>query len=65
MMIKVNFGEWIKVWRFKQIKTLILKILESDDLKQIKDDWWKFKKYVSDFNQVQKRKIVCIICAWF
>ena len=57
MMIKVDFGKWMKAWRFRQIKTLIPKIMESEVLKQSKDDWWKFKQRVSDFNKIQKEKL--------
>ena len=33
------------------------KIMESEVLKQRKDDWWKFKQRVSDFNKIQKEKL--------
>ena len=57
MIIKVDFGKWMKAWRFRQIKTLIPKIMESEVLKQRKDDWWKFKQRVSDFNKIRKEKL--------
>ena len=47
----------MKAWGFRQIKTLIPKIMESEDFKQSKDEWWKFKQRVSDFNKMRKEKL--------
>ena len=57
MMITVDFSKWIKAWRFRRIKTLIPKIMESEVLKQRKDNWWKFNQRVSDFNKIQKENL--------
>ena len=31
--------------------------MESEDFKQSKDEWWKFKQRVSDFNKMRKEKL--------
>ena len=57
MMTKVDSRKWMKAWRVRQIKTLIPIIMESEDLKQSKDNWCRFKQRVSDFNKIQKEKL--------
>ena len=40
---RVNFGDYMKLWRFKQIKDIIPMIMEDKELEDI-DDWWKLKR---------------------
>ncbi len=51
---QVNFGRWMKSWRFRQIKGLICRIMESSELEEAKDDWWKFKQRLLDVNKRRK-----------
>ena len=46
----VNFGRWMKAWRFRQLKLFIPRLMECEEMKAAGDDWWRFKKRVNDFN---------------
>ena len=54
----VNFGKYMKYWRFKQIKNYAPKVMESKELKEMADDWWRFKKRVDEFNETRKRELL-------
>ena len=50
---KIDYGKYMKVWRFKELKMYIPKVMEDEGLKET-DDWWKFKTRV---NWNEKRKM--------
>ena len=54
---RVNFGKYMKHWRFKQIKAYVPQVMESEELKGEADDWWRFKKRVDEFNANRKREL--------
>ena len=53
----VNFGKWMKQWRFRQLKIFIPKLMECEELKAANDDWWQFKKRVDDFNTNRRNNL--------
>ena len=56
----VDFGTYIKLWRFKELHALVPKIMEDNILKEEGDDWWQFKSQMNSINN--SRKIfTCII----
>ena len=57
IMKPVDFGEHMMAWRFRQIKTLIPKIMESEELRSGNDDWWQFKDRVAKFNANRREKV--------
>ena len=57
LLLEVDFGNYMKDWRFKQIKYYISHIMEDIDLKTNEDDWWRFKKRVQNFNNNRKENI--------
>lgn len=46
----VNFGRWMKAWRFRQLKLFIPRLMECEEMKAAGDDWWPFKKRVNDYD---------------
>ena len=55
---RINFGKYMKHWRFKQIKTYVPQVMESKELKEHADDWWRFKTRVDEFNETRKRELL-------
>ena len=55
--IKVNFGMYMKLWRFKEIKQFISTLMKEEEVKK-EDSWWKVKGIINKF--IQKRKEVII-----
>ena len=53
----VNFGKWMKKWRFRQLKLFIPRLMESEELKVANDDWWQFKERVDDFNTNRRNNL--------
>ena len=53
----IDFGVWMKAWRFRQIKSLIPQIMEAEYLNEQKYDWWKFKQRIINFNLKRKGKL--------
>ena len=49
----VDYGEWMKEWRFKEIKQYIPAIMEDATMKE-EDDWYRFKRRVQLFNKKNK-----------
>ena len=37
---RVDFGEYMKLWRFKELKLLLPRTME-DEAKKSSDDWWR------------------------
>ena len=50
MSCKVDFGEYMKRWRFRQIQNIIARVMECAEISE-EDDWWKFKERVVSFNK--------------
>lgn len=46
----VDFGEYLKLWRFDQIKMYIAEVMEDASLKD-NDDWWRFKSRIDLVNR--------------
>ena len=55
--INVNFGIYMKLWRFKQIKQFISTLMKEEEVKK-DDSWWKVKGIINKF--IEKRKEVII-----
>ena len=51
---KIDFGIYMKYWRFAEVKRLIPYVMEDDTLKGNGDVWWKFKGRVDTFNKIRK-----------
>ena len=49
MSRKINFGEYMKRWSFRQIQNSIAQVMECANISD-KDEWWKFKERVVLFN---------------
>ena len=50
----VDFGKYMKLWRFKEIKHFVPQLMEDKDLKEEGDDWWKFKTFVNKIAENRK-----------
>ena len=46
----VDFGNYMKLCRFKELRSVIPKIMEDLTLIEQGDDWWQFKSQVQMFN---------------
>ena len=57
----IDFKEYLKEWRFKEIEIVIPSIMKNDEAK-VYNDWWQFSKQIELFNKVQKEKLkqLCI-----
>ena len=51
----VDFSDYMKEWRFKQLQQLIPEVM-FDPSKKEEDDWWKFSTRVQNFNEVRHWK---------
>ena len=47
LLSNVDFGKYMKLWRFKELKSVVSKIMEDDDC-------WQFKSRVQIFNNNRK-----------
>ena len=50
-----DFGQYMKLWRFKELRAFIPKIMEDHTLKEQGDDWWQFKLRMNIFNESRKK----------
>ena len=48
-----GYNNYMRLYRFKQFRTIIPKIYEQVDLKDT-DPWWQFKGAIDDFNAIRK-----------
>jgi hypothetical protein len=48
-----DFGKYMSLWRFKEIRSVIPKMMQSETAKDNGDDWWEFTTYVSSFNRTR------------
>ena len=53
---RVDYGKYMKAWRFKELKAYIPTVME-DDSKKDNDDWWRFKTRVEAWNDTRKQKL--------
>ena len=54
---QVDFGQYLKLWRFKELKHYVFHIMKDESIKE-EQDWWKFKSYVNKFNQRRQNVIL-------
>ena len=54
---KADFGTYITLWRFKELRAFVPKIMEDHSLKEEGDDWWRFKSRMNSFNNSRKKSI--------
>lgn len=52
-----DFGEYMKLWRFEQIKTYIPEVMEDENLKG-KDDWWRITSRINELNEKRLRTLM-------
>ena len=45
-----DFGTYIKLWRFKELRAFVPKKMKDDTLKEEGDDWWRFKSRMNSLN---------------
>ena len=50
---RVDFGQYLKLWRFKELKHYVFHIMKDKSIKEGKD-WWMFKSYTDKFNERRK-----------
>jgi len=53
----VDFGKYMKWWRFKQIKHYIPLVMEDTKMKEEDVDWWKFKNRILQHNASKIKNI--------
>ena len=53
---RIDYGKYMKAWRFKELKMYIPKVMEDEGLKEM-DDWWKFKTRVNKWNEKRKNDL--------
>ena len=52
----VDFGEYMRSWRFKEIKSFI-RFAVQDESKEEEDDWWQFSSQIESFNKKRKEAV--------
>ena len=50
---EIDLSMYMMEWRFKEIKSLVPRLMEDQSLKD-SDDWWRFKGRVNSFNKKSK-----------
>ena len=53
---QVDFGEYMKSWRFKEIKGFI-RFAVADETRKDRDDWWQFSAQIESFNKKRKEAL--------
>ena len=51
-----DFGQHMKLWRFKEIKQYIPQIMEDESIKE-NDDWWRYKSWVKKTFAMRKNSV--------
>ena len=54
---EIDFGEYMKWWRFKQIKYFVPIVMEDTTMQADGVDWWRFKDHIIKHNENKKQKI--------
>ena len=52
----VDFGQYMKIWRFRQLQQLVPKLMEDSEVKD-DDDWWRLRGGITRFNRIRKKLI--------
>ena len=52
----VDFGKYMKFWRFKELKHYIPYVM-SDESLQDSDDWWRVRRIISEYSRKRKGAI--------
>ena len=50
LSVNVDFGKYMKRWRFRQISNYIAQVMENHETRDT-DDWWRFRERVKLFNK--------------
>ena len=50
----IDFIEYMKEWRFKEIKSVIPSLMKNDEAK-VYEDWWRFSIRIELFNKIRKK----------
>ena len=53
----VDFGQYMKIWRFWQLQQLVPKLMEDSEVKDV-DDWWRLRGGITRFNRIRKKKLI-------
>ena len=53
----IDFGKYMKWWRFKQIKYFVPIVMEDTKMRDDGVDWWRFKDHIIKHNDNKKEKI--------
>ena len=53
----IDFGKYMKLWRFKEIKQYVATVMEDEDSKAT-NNWFKVKKMVRKFMDKRKENII-------
>ena len=54
---EIDFGKYMKWWRFKQIKYFVPTVMEDSTMRDDGVDWWRFKDHIIKHNENKKQKI--------
>ena len=54
---EIDFGKYMKWWRFRQIKYFVPKVMENATMRDDGVDWWHFKDHIVKYNENRKRKL--------
>ena len=52
-----GFTKYMKHYRFTEFRHYYPRVMESEELKQSGDPWWRYTGYVKKFNESRKAKI--------
>ena len=50
----VDFGKYMKLWRFKQLKLILPKTME-DRVRKETDGWWQTRKFMDSYGEKTKK----------
>ena len=45
----VDFGKYMKLWRFKELKLILPRAMEDETKKEL-DDWWRVRKMTDEYS---------------
>ena len=53
----IDYGNYMKLWRFKEIKSFVPEIMVDAERKE-RDDWWRFSAQVEKYGQRRKDRVL-------
>jgi hypothetical protein len=59
-----SFSKYLPLWRFKQIRSIIHRMMESPTAKANGDEWWKFSSFVDAFNRTRSECMILNGCTF-